>query len=207
MSDRDTLSDILYNDLSQAFKFIDKDEDGILGVDDISYLLTTLGIGCNEDSISTIVRHLSDSEDSIRLPNFIELLGRALESLDENQPVKTLFRFAFIRKNFICLCVYCCEVLYDKRTIYQNLLSMMPFMCICTLFCTNSSQFAYHRKRVYGISFGLQVNQNNVDQFIDYRRRIKMDCPNFGEYNWFAVVCCYFTSVYYHMNYVTCFEV
>ncbi|CAH8652296.1 unnamed protein product [Schistosoma rodhaini] len=92
MSERDTLSDILYNDLSQAFKIIDKDEDGILGVDDISYLLTTLGIGFNEDSIYTIVRYLSDSEDSIRLPNFIELLGRALENLDENQPVKTLFR-------------------------------------------------------------------------------------------------------------------
>lgn len=52
MSERDTLPDILYNDLSQAFKYIDKDGDGTLGVDDISYLLTTLGIGCNENSIS-----------------------------------------------------------------------------------------------------------------------------------------------------------
>ncbi|CAH8603107.1 unnamed protein product [Schistosoma intercalatum] len=92
MSERDTLPDILYSDLSQAFKYIDKDGDGTLGVDDISYLLTTLGIGCDDNSISTIVRDLSDCEDYIRLPKFIELLGRALESLDENQPVKTLFR-------------------------------------------------------------------------------------------------------------------
>ncbi|CAH8594082.1 unnamed protein product [Schistosoma mattheei] len=78
MSERDTLPEILYSDLSQAFKYIDKDGDGTLGVDDISYLLTTLGIGCNENSISTIVTDLSDC--------------RALESPDENQLVKTLFR-------------------------------------------------------------------------------------------------------------------
>uniref|UniRef100_A0A5K4F6X6 EF-hand domain-containing protein n=1 Tax=Schistosoma mansoni TaxID=6183 RepID=A0A5K4F6X6_SCHMA len=72
MSDRDTLSDILYNDLSQAFKFIDKDEDGILGVDDISYLLTTLGIGCNEDSIS--VRQLLGIYLIVRTPYGFQIL-------------------------------------------------------------------------------------------------------------------------------------
>ncbi|KAK4467692.1 hypothetical protein MN116_008629 [Schistosoma mekongi] len=92
MVSKDVLFDILYTELSQAFKHIDKDRDGILGVGDISDLLTKLGIGVNESSISNVVRSLSDGQEFIGFPLFIELVGRALDNLDDNQPVKTLFR-------------------------------------------------------------------------------------------------------------------
>ncbi|CAH8550281.1 unnamed protein product [Schistosoma turkestanicum] len=92
MVEKGSLPNILYTDLSQAFKHIDKDGDGILGVEDISYLLTTLGIACSVDSISAVVDGLSDHGGSIRFSQFVELLGHALDNLGENQPVKTLFR-------------------------------------------------------------------------------------------------------------------
>ncbi|KAH8856754.1 Calmodulin isoform 2 [Schistosoma japonicum] len=92
MVSKDVLLDIFYTELSQAFRHIDKDGDGLLGVDDISNLLTKLGIGVNESSISNVVRSLSDGEVFIRLPLFIELVGRSLDNLDDNQPVRTLFR-------------------------------------------------------------------------------------------------------------------
>ncbi|CAH8867409.1 unnamed protein product [Trichobilharzia szidati] len=92
MSGEGGLSDTLYSELSQAFMYIDRNGDGILDVEDVSALFMTLGIGVNKDSIADTIRTLSDSNDFIGLPLFIELLGRALENPDGSQELKTLFR-------------------------------------------------------------------------------------------------------------------
>ncbi|CAH8630148.1 unnamed protein product [Heterobilharzia americana] len=92
MYSKNIFSDAIYDELSQAFRYIDKNRDGMLDVEDISNLFMTLGIGVNKNNISVAIRSLSDSNDSIGLPLFIELLGRALENPGGSQELRTLFR-------------------------------------------------------------------------------------------------------------------
>ncbi|TNN17261.1 Calmodulin isoform 1 [Schistosoma japonicum] len=145
MVSKDVLLDIFYTELSQAFRHIDKDGDGLLGVDDISNLLTKLGIGVNESSISNVVRSLSDGEVFIRLPLFIELVGRSLDNLDDNQPVRTLFRLAFLffDNNFKCSYVYQGNKIYTKCLAYWLLkycsaIMMAPYIRICSFIHSGS---------------------------------------------------------------------
>ncbi|CAH8622717.1 unnamed protein product [Schistosoma margrebowiei] len=63
MSERDTLPDILYNDLSQAFKIVDRNGDGHLDPDEIALRMSKIFNKITKEEVRLLLDTVKMDED------------------------------------------------------------------------------------------------------------------------------------------------
>ncbi|RTG82664.1 uncharacterized protein DC041_0007232 [Schistosoma bovis] len=63
MSERDTLPDILYNDLSQAFKIVDRNGDGYLDPDEIALRMSKIFNKITKEEVRLLLDTVKMDED------------------------------------------------------------------------------------------------------------------------------------------------